>query len=437
MPDGRLWLVLATVVLAGCRVAQFHARPSVFNAPQVNFTNETQQLSEVAEVRPAGEVAPRESGHSGWLDFKGNRVRLYGFPRLDVIFTDSRLAPNNQFPFFVVSEDPTVQRENDEELDIHPRLTRVGIDIERDDVPLIPGASVAGKVEIDFQNGGSESRELIRMRHAYLRIEHDSGFSVLAGQTWDVISPLFPSVNGDSLMWNAGNIGDRRPQLRFAYETAVADLGRTELAFALARRGAINNRDLDGDGTADGIDSGLPLLEARLGVEDVLGGHVGGGVWGHYGWEDADRGVAGETDFTTGGFGADLAIKVCDRLSIAGEAWYGHNLDDVRGGIGQGINAATGEEITSRGGWIELRVEATDWYAPAVGYTVDDPVDNDLDATLAGGAREKNQAVYLSNHFDLGGGVLVGLEYIYWKTWYQALENGDSHRVDFWLLYKF
>ena len=40
-------------------------------------------------------------------------------------------------------------------------------------------------------------------------------------------------------------------------------------------------------------------------------------------------------------------------LDLMGEWWTGKNLSDFRGGIGQGIDAATGREIRSSGGWIE------------------------------------------------------------------------------------
>jgi hypothetical protein len=57
-------------------------------------------------------------------------------------------------------------------------------------------------------NIASESRAVPRIRHAYGEMRWDE-FSILFGQTWDVISPLLPTINDDSLMWNAGNLGDR------------------------------------------------------------------------------------------------------------------------------------------------------------------------------------------------------------------------------------
>ncbi len=388
-------------------------------------------------VQAPGAPQEREPGNSPWLEVGGNRFRVYGFPRLDMIYTDSRLAPNNQFPFWVVSEDPTVQaKDDDEELDLHPRLSRIGIQVERDSIPRWPSAKISGTLEFDFQNGGSESREAVRMRHAYLRVRDASGFGFLAGQTWDLIAPLLPSVNGDSLGWNVGNLGDRRPQLLVDYLAPAFDETKAYAAVAALRTGAINNRDLDGDGTADGIDSGKPMLQARLGLHSFLG-RIDVHVWGLYAWDEVDTPVGGEDEFVARCVGADLTVRLAEGVAIAGEVWKGENLDDVRGGVGQGVNAVTGEEIDARGGWGELRFRLTEGYTPSVGISYDDPDRDDLNPAALGGPRDLNRTAYLSNHFDLGGGLQIGLEYIYWKTNYVGLDDGDANRLNLWLIYKF
>src|SRR2546428_344657 len=79
------------------------------------------------------------------------------------------------------------------------------------DVAALANAKTGGKLEVDFYNNGlagqSESREALRMRHAYLTMKWDD-FTLLAGQTADVISPIYPIVNNDLVMWGAGNLGD-------------------------------------------------------------------------------------------------------------------------------------------------------------------------------------------------------------------------------------
>lgn len=62
----------------------------------------------------------------------------------------------------------------------------------------------------------------------------------------------------------------------------------------------------------------------------------------------------------------------------------GRNLSDFRGGIGQGVNIATGSEIQSSGGWAELGLQPLLGHKLSVRYTIDDPRDNDVAAQKLG-----------------------------------------------------
>ena len=59
------------------------------------------------------------------------------------------------------------------------------------------GPVVSGRIEIDFQNGGSNSGAMTRYRLAYLQMAWGPQ-SLLAGQRWDTIPPLLPTPNADS-----------------------------------------------------------------------------------------------------------------------------------------------------------------------------------------------------------------------------------------------
>jgi hypothetical protein len=81
--------------------------------------------------------------------------------------------------------------------------------------PTANGIETSGKLEIDFYGGGPENKNLPMMRHAFMKLDWPKrGFSILAGQTSDVISPLVPSTVNYSVAWWVGDIGYRRPQLR-------------------------------------------------------------------------------------------------------------------------------------------------------------------------------------------------------------------------------
>ena len=120
-------------------------------------------------------------------------ITFYGQLRTDLIYDSQSPNPNSQFPFWINSPD-TTGGETDR-FTLHPRLTRFGFNYAAPP-DTMPGWTVTGNLEVDFQGGGSESRQTPRARHLYLKLANSSG-SWLFGQTWDLISPLFPSANDD------------------------------------------------------------------------------------------------------------------------------------------------------------------------------------------------------------------------------------------------
>lgn len=362
---------------------------------------------------------------------EGNRFKLYGFLRLDLI-GDSHRPNNAQTILFITSEDPRLGRPSAGNYTMHPRLTRFGIDYTGPQV--LGGAKLSGKFEADFQNGGSESRQIIRIRHAYLRMQWGD-FSILGGQTWDIVSPLIPTVNNDTLMWNAGNVGDRRPQLRFSYQPR-SGRGRWDLTAGIGLTGAIDSQDLDGNGFRDGEESGLPNLQARVGyslpswIKDQSASF---GISGLYSWMDTSRPVAGRTRLNGQLVNLDGALPLTDRLSIRGEGWWGRALADVRGGAGQTFNPNDGRLIRSRGGFIELSGKISPRWSFHPGFTTDDPVDEDV--PVAG--RTRNRAFYLANRFTLGNNFLIGADYLRWKTNYKGFRRGLDNRINIFFQYNF
>jgi opacity protein-like surface antigen len=242
-----------------------------------------------------------------------------------------------------------------------------------------------------------------------------------------VISPLFPSAHDDSLMWNAGNLGDRRPQIRF---TSTAPDDRFQVAVAAGLTGAIGAKDLDANGIRDGEAAGSPHWQARIAFLDRRGQL---GIWGHTGREKLAAGVAGETDFDTRSFGVDGRLQATSVLDLMGEWWTGKNLSDFRGGIGQGVIAATGVEVRSTGGWLEVGLKTSPRHRVAVGYTMDDPKDGDVPT----GGRTKNYAAYLHNKWSLSEALDLGLNLLDWVTDYKGMARGRAFRVNFFAAYKF
>lgn len=382
-----------------------------------------------------------------------SKLKFYGFTRLDVLYTDSK-ANDPQLIQWIRSEhdtlppSATVARPDDPELSIHPKLTRFGFDMNTPPVTKLGNATVSGKIEVDFYNTAtSESRAALRMRHAYMKLGWTQA-AITVGQLGDLIAPLAPVANNDMVMWNAGNLGDRRPQIRFEFLPSFGEGNRLAIQGMIGQTGAVDGQSLDG-GTGpaahDGVDAAVPTLQGRLGLTAktwVEAKSLDIGVWVHSATEALPEGaaeIAGEDEWTSSAVGFDLKLPLHDKVSIEAEGWSGKNLDDVRGGIGQGVNTTAddpslGEEIESTGGWAQLTLQPAAVYAISIGGNFDDPEDHLPEA----GARDKNTVIYLANRITPGGGVTIGLDYLNWKTEFTGgLPDGEANRINLFGQYSF
>lgn len=174
-------------------------------------------------------------------------IEFYGQIRVDAIY-DTAEFNSAQSPI-VVQKQPAGGTPAGES-NIHPRLTRLGTNIVKRYADQ--GIDVFGKVEVDFQNGGSQSRELLRLRHAYLDI-HKGNFSVLIGQTWQTVSRLIPMANGDTLMWGTGNTGDRSPQIRATYTVPFSESSKIDFEAAAQQIGTVDSKGQVGTNFGDNL----------------------------------------------------------------------------------------------------------------------------------------------------------------------------------------
>ncbi len=407
-------------------------------------------MAQTAPPAPA-QPAPAKKG----LEFEAGdfKIKFYGFVRFDAHYDDSH--PNNTQLIGVIKPEADLplpsssyEEEDSSDLTMHARNTRFGIDVTGPVISELGDAAAMGKIEFDFlANGGSEavaiSRGVIRMRQAYLKLGW-SEFSVLAGQTWDVAAPLIPTVNGEFLLWGAGNLGDRRPMLRADCLHAMGDMTLI-LQGEAGLTGACANEDSDTNGIRDGESATMPTLQGRAAVKmpsmvDKKPVEIGG--WVHYAKEHLDKPAAGmEDDFISNAYGVDATVPLLDFLDVRGEAWQGKNLDDVRGGIFQGTSDVdNGTEIEARGYWGEILLKPCDVYTFGVGASCDNPANEDLSTTISispiAGA-QANKVLYVANRFKFGA-LLLGLDYLNWTTVWAGVDvEGEDNRVSFFAQYNF
>ena len=118
---------------------------------------------------------------------------------------------------------------------------------------------------------------------------------------------------------------------------------------------------------------------------------------------------------------------------MQGNLWQGENLDTYFGGIGQGVNVALGEEIEAQGGWAQLLWDPTDKLAFGLGYSVDDPKDEDL----AEGRPSKNEQIFGNVAYKLTPAVTALAEYAHMTTDYLGKDEAVNDRVQVAMKYAF
>lgn len=353
-------------------------------------------------------------------------IQFYGYIKTDASYDDSRSHPGN----FVVWANSEATNDNDDEFNLTANQTRMGFNLTG---PTSDTMKTSGKIEWDFYgNYASENKPKIQLRHAFMTLDWPQDhFSILAGQTSDVISPLVPTTLNYTVLWDAGNIGYRRPQIR-ATKTLKQDATTVKFQGAISR--TVGRTDLTG--SESGEDAGFPTLQGRVSVTLPLGGPKPTtiGVSGHWGQEEYDLDATGRhRDFDTWSVNLDITQPVCKGLTLKGELFSGENLGTYFGGIGQGVNTTAMNEIASKGGWVAASLGPWSRWSFNVGAGVDD-VDRDDVGT---GSRTLNSAVFGNAIYAVNEHVQVGCELSHWNTHYKGPGDAEDLRVQASFIYKF
>lgn len=357
-------------------------------------------------------------------------VQLYGKIKADAAFDTSRVNTGN-FARWVEHESTN---RDDHQLNITANETRLGL---RFTGPGVGDAKTSGLIEMDFFGGGAENKANPMLRHAYMQMDWaKQGLSLLAGQTWDVISPLNPTVLNYSVQWWAGNIGYRRPQVRL---TKVCDLGggtSLKLETALARSIGRTSGFDPGD---SGEDSGLPSFQGRASLmfPFLAGKKATVGFSGHYACEEYDTDATGRNQKANSwSANLDFDLPIVSWLRIKGEMFTGENLDAYLGGIGQGVVIANGRltEIQGTGGWLAASLGPWGPWSFNVGYSGEFIDDGDV---IDANTRTCNSAIFGNAIYKINPNTSVGVEVSRWRTDYKGQDAGDSLRVQTSFIYQF
>jgi hypothetical protein len=426
------------------RLEQLDAQTQVLRAELQRMKDQAVRLPEIeatpASMAPAPEAAQADEYYTmdelrgemkkfSWK--KGDfTITPYGFLWGNMVYATERTSPGS-YTLFVQS----ASTQPEDEFIVDARNTRLGFDVLGPRIPCLGCAQSGGKVEVDFQNSvlSTENKATIMLRHAYAEVKNEE-FRLLAGQTWDVVSPLFPGMLMYSVGWDGGNIGYRRAQLRGERYYALTD---TSLVTAQL---SVNQQVFpDSTTTIKGETPDWPIIEGRtawtIGERGKDGLPITMGVSGHVGEQQFDHTVVGLNNRRrTWSGNIDFRMPITDRFGVQAEAFTGENLAAFLGGIGQGINPVTLDGIRSSGGWFEIWYDWSPSLHSHIGYSVDDPNNNDVQWV---GGKSYNQFVFGNLVYDLTKSFIVGVEVSSWKTIYVGQEPGDSVRCEFVAKYGF
>jgi hypothetical protein len=386
-------------------------------------------LDKLAKLVSERQAATTPAKHSIWTSLD---AQVYGFLRMDMAY-DTDSVTDGAGGAFVKNVNSHSTNSGDNSFTATPRWSRVGVKFTG---PADDTLKTSGQLEIDFAGGGSDTSANPRLRLGYVNLDwYNSNFSLLAGQTWDLMSPLNPPMIDNGVLWWSGNIGMRRPQIRATKKYDFKNGNQLVLAGAVASNFGGNNELVSG--LEIGEDSGIPSLQWRAAMSCTLlpERKTIFGLSGHWGRTEYDTNAAGSNrNFDSWSFNFDLTQPINNWLSISGEMFVGENISQYAGAVGQGINKTALNSIGAKGGWIAATITPDKKWTYNMGYGIDMVDKSDLSAATD---ITRNMTLFGNAIYAVNTNTDIGMELAYRKTEFQGLDSGDSIRAQMMFKYKF
>jgi len=354
-------------------------------------------------------------------------VKWYGYVKLDGSY-DQNLTSHGNFVMWV---SPRAYGKDDEQFNMTANQSRLGVTLTGNGYSNV---KVGGNIEFDLYGGVSgatvaQNKALLMLRHAYFTIQ-SGNTKLLAGQSWDLISPLNPSTLNYGVLWGCGNFGYRRAQISLWQTVPAGEQTTVTLAGGAFRTiGSDLTPSISlaagetAEGTDDGTDAGIPSFQGYFDVKHKFskGGAVRTGVSGLWGQLKAETTLGNSETYKSWAavwhFQADLA----NGWGWAGEVFTGSNLVDYLGGI---LNNSSVDGVSTTGAWASGWIKASPKVKFTAGYGLDNPKDEDLGAK----ARAQNSCIFGNVTYALIPMATVGFEVSNWQTKYKDSETAKNLR---------
>ena len=312
-----------------------------------------------------------------------------------------------------------------------------------------------GKFEFDLAGDNANDPDF-HLRHLYFAMDNEElGWNILFGQTWHLWKMVTPNEIDGAWMEQCGHPYRRSPQVRLTKTFKFDDDKTLELRAGIVKNGNGMGGDRDKDDNQDNSASAWPLFEGAIVYtqkapweSDKSDRRFLVGLAGMYGRDkshrfspDGDGGIERyeESDeYDTDMIMAALQLPFLEKFTFTGQLFAGENLAGVQGGIGQGVAiedpTRKGREVSTIGGFFDLRYDFSDRWAFAVGYGFDDPTDSR--ARYAEG-RTFNERAYADIFYQFNANLHFGLEYARLRTRYYEDDDASNDRFQFTAFYDF
>ncbi len=426
------------------------------------------KADKTTEISESGKVYTTESGRKYYLadatanifeplSESGLQITPYGYLVFEGVYSTRPLDCDWSADFVK----PRKGKTNNTTLSMQDSILGVQFDTPE----AVGGWTFSGRAEFDLAGGDQNSYDF-HWRHLYVNAAHESGWSILFGQTWHLWKMVTPSEIDGAWMENAGHPYRRSPQLRVTKKWDWED-SSLEARVGIVKGGPGMGGDRDGDGVQDNTASAWVLFEGALvydrvapwqNTEDGLqDGRWLLGVGGQYGndrshrltgWNAAeDEGVYdGQEDEYKSMMGMIAASLPIWRFTLKGQFYAGQDLGGVQAGCGQRVAynsfGGRGNEVRTIGGFIDLGYKLTDKWSFAAGWGCDDPVDSDVEDAKAGvDSILYNDRFYVDAFYQITSNFRLGFEYARLMTSYaESTGHGgdfDADRIQFSAFYDF
>ena len=323
------------------------------------------------------------------------------------------------------------------------------------------GWTFTGRAEIDLVdvNDFNQNGYGVHWRHLYVNAEHESGWSILGGQTWHLWKIVTPSEIDGAWMENAGHPYRRSPQIRVTKKWDWED-SSFEARVGIVKGGPSMGEDRDDDGIQDNTASPWVLFETALVYDHVAPWQDDGRRWlvgfgGMYGRNRSHRPTApriydGDEDDYDSMMGLAAMSLPLGQFTLTGQFYGGENLGRIQAGCAQGVAYHSlygrGNEIRAVGGFVDLGYKLNDDWSFAVGWGCDNPINSDVEGSLLSNAGYHdiiyNDRAYIDAFYQVTANFRLGVEYARLLTSYADRVGGDggdydADRVQFTAFYDF